>query len=69
MSKANQLALEAAYREWNEARTAFYQAQRNFDNADPAYIDIAVQDLKIAEERMDTALRKLKMLQGSGVAV
>lgn len=49
------------HHEWNQARTAFYQAQHNFDHATGAYVDIAIKDLEIAEARMDNALRKLQI--------
>jgi hypothetical protein len=51
-------------REWNLARTAFYQAQHNFDNADPEHIEAAVYQLKAAELRMDNAYRALKKARG-----
>jgi nitrate/TMAO reductase-like tetraheme cytochrome c subunit len=63
-AQTKQDELESAHKEWNKARTAFYQAQANFENADGVlYIDMACRDMDIAEARMDNALRKLKALQ------
>jgi hypothetical protein len=57
------LNLVAAYTEYNQARTAYYQALHNFENADHAFIDAAIKELSATEMRMDIALIKLKELQ------
>ena len=42
------------------ARDLLRQAQQNFENADPEYIEIAVYQLKAAEEQYNTALKQIK---------
>jgi hypothetical protein len=56
-------ALDMAQKEWEQARDAFYQAQANFDYADPDYLDIAIKELKLAEDRMGVVLQKVRRLQ------
>lgn len=47
--------------EYHRARTAHLQAQGNFDQADPQYIDVAISDLGISENRMNNELRKIRI--------
>lgn len=65
------LELEMAWRNYNLSRTAFYQAQQNFELAEAEYVDMAIEELSLAEQKMDAALRKFKTLKGEmeGVAI
>lgn len=44
--------------EYDQALRQLKQAQQNFDNADPQYIDIAIQELAAAEMRVDLAYKQ-----------
>lgn len=46
--------------EYHRAHERFIQAQRNFEIADPDFIDTAVYDLMSAESRFGSELRRLK---------
>jgi hypothetical protein len=48
------------WKEYNQARTRYYQAQHSFDNAEPEFIDAAIAELNAAEKHMDSLLRKIK---------
>lgn len=50
------------WREYNIARSRFYRAQENFDNAAPEYIDAAIAELNAAEKHMDALLREIKQV-------
>jgi hypothetical protein len=50
--------------EFFEASASLRQAQRNLDNAEPSYIDIAINDLNIATWRADNASRKARLELG-----
>jgi response regulator of citrate/malate metabolism len=56
-------ALDDAYAQYNKARMAFYQSQENFDQASGAYVGVAIEEVRMAENEMDNALRKLRLLQ------
>lgn len=56
--------LSLAQREYHRAQESLRRAQRNFDNAEPSFIAIAVEDLNIAYHNADNSLRKLRMLMG-----
>lgn len=46
--------------DYHQAHAAYQQAQANFEQADPQYIDIAVSDMGISENRVDNELRKIR---------
>lgn len=50
--------------EYHRARAAYLQAQRNFELAEPQYIDVAISDLGISENRVDNEIRKLRLEGG-----
>jgi hypothetical protein len=56
--------LAQLYREWNLARTAFYQAHQNFEHATGEYIDVAVLELELAEKKMDAILKEIRRRKG-----
>jgi hypothetical protein len=58
------IELEHAYVEFDQTRAELQHAQSNFDLAARDYIDIAAYDLRIAEERTDNSLRKIRLLLG-----
>lgn len=47
--------------DYNTARLAYLQSQQNFDQAEPKYIDIAISDLGISENRVNNELRKIRL--------
>lgn len=47
--------------EYNRARLTYLQAQGNFDQADPQYIDVAISDLGVSENRVNNELRKIRI--------
>ena len=53
---------ESDHAEYNRARLAYLQAQQNFELAeDPQYIDVAISDLGISENRVNNELRKKRL--------
>jgi hypothetical protein len=63
--------LDSLYVEYRQSITKFYQAQANFENAAPEYIDSAIAELNAAEAKMDALLREFKRAKAelTGVAV
>ena len=47
--------------EYRQALDHLRQAQQNFNNADPEYIDAATYQLKAAEELLSVAIKQEKM--------
>lgn len=52
-----------AYSDFRDAQLALQIAQQNFDNAEPDFVDIAAEELTLAEKRLDLAVRKMKLLE------
>ncbi|MEB3103049.1 hypothetical protein [Ferviditalea candida] len=46
---------------YQSALHAYQQAQRNFDQAEPQYIDMAIADWNIHESRLVNEMRKIKI--------
>lgn len=46
--------------EYQAALTQLRQAERNFEQADREYVDVAIHDLIAAEKRYAAALRELR---------
>lgn len=47
--------------EYHRARTAYLQAQGNFDQADPEHVDMAIYDMSKSEIGFRNELRKIRI--------
>ena len=54
--------LDVCLAKWKEAMQEYQIALQNYHHAEPEYIDIAISDIRIAEEKMSNELRKMKLL-------
>lgn len=47
--------------DYSRARLAYLQSAHNFEHADPQYIDIAISDLGVSENRVNNELLKRRL--------
>lgn len=58
---------DSLHEEYRNAKQELTLAQHHFDNAEPEFVDVAIQGLQLAEMKFKYVLQKMKKLRAVGV--